>query len=82
MIDILLLIVKNGKGNLMDVVRDIKIDEKGDSPRTLCSRPEGRSYGWMDNLDVQRLLDVVSSIIADEYIEVAKRNKDVFGAGK
>ena len=66
----------------MGVVKDIKINEKGDSPRASCSRPGGRSYGWMDNLDVQRLLDVVSSIIADEYIEVAKRNKDVFGGGK
>ncbi len=39
-------------------------------------------YNWMDNLDMQKLLDVVSSIIADEYIEVAKRNKDIFGGNK
>ncbi len=33
---------------------------------------------WRDDLSVQELLDVVASIIADEYIEIAKKNKDVF----
>lgn len=33
---------------------------------------------WKDNLAVQRLLDVISSILADEYIRVAKENKEVF----
>ena len=27
----------------------------------------------------RKLLDVISSIIADEYIKIAKENKDVFG---
>ena len=45
---------------------------RGNDNRDICS------FSWMDNLDVQKLLDVVSSIIADEYIEVAKRNKNVF----
>ena len=35
-------------------------------------------FNWMDNPDVQKLLDVISSIIADEYIQIAKKNKDVF----
>jgi len=35
-------------------------------------------YGWLDNPDVQKLLDVVCEIIANEYIGVAKRNKGVF----
>ena len=34
------------------------------------------SFNWADNPDIQRLLDVVAEIIANEYIEVAKRNKD------
>lgn len=33
---------------------------------------------WQDNLDVQKLLDIISSIIADEYIEIAKMNPDIF----
>ncbi len=36
------------------------------------------NLNWADNLSVQELLDVVASIIADEYIEIAKENKDVF----
>ncbi len=36
------------------------------------------SLNWADNPSAQRLLDVISSIIADEYIEVAKRNPDAF----
>ena len=28
---------------------------------------------------VKKLLDVISSILADEYIQIAKDNKDVFG---
>jgi hypothetical protein len=30
------------------------------------------------NSDIKKLLDVVSSIIANEYIEIAKENPDVF----
>jgi len=43
-----------------------------------------KCFGWMDNPEIRKLLDVVSEIIAAEYIEVAKRNKDVFlnGGGK
>jgi hypothetical protein len=33
---------------------------------------------WVDNSDIQKLLDVVSEIIANEYIEIAKNNRDVF----
>ena len=36
---------------------------------------------WTDDPSVQKLLDVISSIIADEYIEIAKRNPDVFSSG-
>ncbi len=33
---------------------------------------------WADDPSVQKLLDVISSIIANEYIDVAKQNKGVF----
>jgi len=40
------------------------------------SRPS--SLNWMDNPSVQRLLDVVVSIMAEEYIQIAKQNPDLF----
>ena len=36
------------------------------------------SLNWMDNPSVQKLLDVVVSIIAEEYIQIAKQNPDLF----
>jgi hypothetical protein len=33
---------------------------------------------WKDNLSIQHLLDVVSSVLATEYIITAKQNPDVF----
>ena len=36
------------------------------------------SLDWIDNPSVQKLLDVVVSIIAEEYIEIAKQNPDTF----
>ncbi len=39
------------------------------------------SFTWVDNCSVQRLLDVVASIIAEEYIRIAKQNKDIFSNG-
>lgn len=36
------------------------------------------SFVWVDNASVQRLLDVVVSIIAEEYIQIAKQNPRVF----
>jgi len=36
------------------------------------------SLSWSDNPAVQRLLDVVVSIIAEEYIQIAKQNPDIF----
>jgi len=36
------------------------------------------SLNWIDNLCVQKLLDVVVSIMADEYIQIAKQNPDLF----
>ena len=36
---------------------------------------------WKDSASVLKLLDVIASIIAEEYIQVAKQNKDVFCKG-
>jgi len=36
------------------------------------------SLSWSDNPSVQKLLDVVVSIIAEEYIQIAKQNPDLF----
>ncbi|OIO80038.1 MAG: hypothetical protein COW11_03385 [Candidatus Omnitrophica bacterium CG12_big_fil_rev_8_21_14_0_65_43_15] len=38
-------------------------------------------FSWMNNPGVQKLLDAVSSIIANEYIETAKKNPEVFKNG-
>jgi len=39
------------------------------------------TFNWADNPDVKHLLDVISSVLAEEYIEIAKENKDVFIKG-
>ncbi len=36
------------------------------------------SFSWMNNPSIQKLLDVVVSIMADEYVEIAKQNPDIF----
>ena len=54
------------------------------SPALPRNDRQQKKLSWADDPSVQRLLDVVSSIIADEYIGVAKQNPDVFknGGGK
>ena len=40
------------------------------------------SLNWQDNLSIQKLLDVVVGIMAEEYIRVARENEGVFsGSG-
>ncbi|MDD5504393.1 MAG: hypothetical protein PHV77_03660 [Candidatus Omnitrophica bacterium] len=34
-----------------------------------------------DDVDLKKLLDVISSIMVDEYIEIAKENPDTFKNG-
>lgn len=36
------------------------------------------NLNWEENPSVQKLLNVVVSIIAEEYIQIAKQNQDVF----
>jgi len=39
---------------------------------------ENIRFNWQDSLPIQRLLDVISSILAEEYILIAKQNSRVF----
>lgn len=54
----------------------------------IASRPsvarndEIKKLNWQDNLPVQHLLDAISSIIAEEYIAIAKQNPTVFKEAK
>ncbi|MCK4947832.1 MAG: hypothetical protein KAS46_05625 [Candidatus Aureabacteria bacterium] len=36
------------------------------------------SFSWEDNPGVQNLLDVICSVLADEYIETVLKNPEVF----
>ena len=36
------------------------------------------TLSWIDNPSVHKLLDVVVSIIAEEYIQIVKQNPDLF----
>jgi hypothetical protein len=36
------------------------------------------SFNWKDSLSIQRILDVVSYILAKEYILMAKQNPEIF----
>lgn len=36
------------------------------------------AINWKDSPSIQRLLDVISSILAEEYIMIAKQNPEVF----
>ena len=40
------------------------------------------SFNWENNPDIQKLLDVVASIIADEYIQIAKQNPETFSKNR
>jgi len=61
------------------VKNDIKVN---DTPRFFTSSPSGTSFRMtgtsVQDDNVKELLDVISSIIADEYIRVAKENQEMF----
>ncbi len=42
------------------------------------TQKEGFSFNWKNSPSIQHLLDAISSIIAEEYIMIAKQNPDVF----
>lgn len=37
-----------------------------------------KGFVWTNNPDIQKLLDVIASILADEYVQIAKQNPEVF----
>jgi hypothetical protein len=39
---------------------------------------EQKKINWQDSLSIQHLLNVISSILAEEYIATAKQNPEVF----
>jgi hypothetical protein len=41
-------------------------------------KDEQKKLNWQDSLPIQHLLDVISSILAEEYITIAKQNPEVF----
>ncbi len=44
--------------------------------------PQGEDFqislNWKENPSAQKLLDAIVSILAEEYIETAKQNPDIF----
>ena len=36
------------------------------------------SFSWQDSPPIKHLLDVISSIIAQEYVQIAKQNPKIF----
>jgi len=41
-------------------------------------KDEQKKLNWQDSIPIQHLLDVISSILAKEYIMIAKQNPAVF----
>ena len=70
---------------------EIGLAQEGSAlPRTLRPRSlrhfthrndEKTKLNWKDSASAQKLLDVIASIIADEYIQVAKQNPKIFKKG-
>lgn len=48
------------------------------SPPLAAQDDKKKPLCWIDNPSVHKLLDVISSILAEEYIQIARQNKDVF----
>lgn len=42
------------------------------------AKKESLCFNWQDSLPIQHLLDIISSILVEEYIAIAKQNQAVF----
>ena len=51
------------------------------SPPLAARNGQKKQLSWIDNPSVQELLNVISSILADEYIQIAKQNPEMFKKG-
>ena len=48
-------------------------------PQILAGRKdEQKKLNWQDSFPIQHLLDTISSILAEEYIAIAKQNPKAF----
>ena len=48
------------------------------SPPLVARNGVKKTLNWKDNPSIQGLLDVIASILADEYIQIAKQNPEIF----
>jgi hypothetical protein len=48
---------------------------------SIKGRNDIERLSWKDSLAIQELLNVISQIIADEYITIAKENPETFTTG-
>jgi len=48
------------------------------SAPTISREGKQKKLNWQDSLPVQHLLDAISSILAEEYITIAKQNPQTF----
>lgn len=46
--------------------------------KKIAPSAERISFNWQDSPSIKQLLDAISSIIAQEYIQIAKENPDIF----
>ena len=44
----------------------------------IAAKAKKINFSWQDSPPIKHLLDAISSIVAQEYIEMAKQNPDVF----
>ena len=56
----------------------IKIETFAAAQLDKVDKAEPRQLAWAENPAVRQLLDVVVSILAEEYIQTVKRNPDEF----
>ena len=56
--------------------------EVAQDKKELQAKNQQESFVWIDNPRIQKLLDVVASIIADEYIQIAKQNPETFSKNR
>ena len=54
---------------------------RNDGEKEAARNDEKKQLRWVDNPSVQKLLDVISSILADEYIQIAKQTPEIFKNG-
>jgi hypothetical protein len=67
----------DGRGTSSDISSSVASSGSSAPPRNDAKK----NLAWVDNPAVQKLLDVIISIMAEEYIEVAKQNPTIFKDG-